>query len=273
MWKKRKRIGAVKRKIARAIANNNDETSFIEEVNDVRTNQSQALPSTSSEGSVGKIVDKDEQNSDVECSGPNDDVSSCSSASSSSDDDDEFSKNILFRQRIKEWAIEKNISQVALNDLSTIINSRFPEILPRDARTILRTVKEIRIETIEQGEYWHNSLTDSLKKSLEKWIDVPTKVTLNFNFDGLPIFKSSNKEFWPILCSIHEKPDIQPFVIGIYFGVGKPKQIDQYLDHFVKEMEHLIQDGIYIEQVKRKISIEIRCIICDSPARAYIKGK
>ncbi|CAG9793058.1 unnamed protein product [Diatraea saccharalis] len=128
------------------------------------------------------------------------------------------------------------------------------------------------MKTIENGEYWHNGLTKCLRKTLENWVDVPNKVKLNFNFDGLPIFKSSNKEFWPILCNIYERPDIDPFVIGIYFGVGKPKNIDQYLDDFVKEIGNLIKEGIYIEKPNKIVSIEIRCFICDSPARAYIKG-
>ncbi|CAB3221931.1 unnamed protein product [Arctia plantaginis] len=135
-------------------------------------------------------------------------------------------------------------------DLPVIIQLKlFPGILSRDARAIIGTVRQIHnIKTIEHGEYWHNGLPKSLQKALENWVDVPNKVKLNFNFDGLPIFKSSNKEFWPILCNIFERPDIEPFV----FDTRRNKE------------------GIYIED--RKISIEIRCFICDSPARAYIKG-
>ncbi|CAH2207551.1 jg27715, partial [Pararge aegeria aegeria] len=236
------------------------------------TTHSQAHPSTSNEGSVGKTLNGVDGEDLVKPLEPDDNFSLCSSTSTSIDDDNEYSKNMLFRQRIKEWATERNISQIALNDLAAIVNDRFPGILPRDARTILGTIQQIRIKTIKGGEYWHNGLTKCLKKSLEKWIDVPAKIALNFNFDGLPIFKSSNKEFWPILCTIFERPDIEPFVIGIYYGVGKPNQIDEYLNDFVNEMENLLKDGIYIEQFKKTVSIEIRCFTCDSPARAYIKG-
>lgn len=203
-----------------------------------QTTYSQAsIASTSNEiGSVANIMN---DHIYVRCnlvlpSASDDDNLSCSS---SSDNDTEFEKNILFCQQIKNWAREKNIAQVALNDLATIINSRFPGILPCDARTILNTAKKIQIKTIEGGEYWHNGLATPLQNLIETWIDVPSKICLNFNFDGLPIFNSSSKEFWPILCTIFERPDVQPLVIGIYLGVGKPKQIDEYFNDFVIEVD------------------------------------
>lgn len=280
MWKKRKRFGAIRRKIEREylnITNYQQNEITAEEHGDIATDQitySQAsIPTTSNKrGSVENIVN---DHSYVRCnllalpSATDDDILSCSS---SSDGESENEKNLLFRQQIQNWARERNITQVALNDLATIINLRFPGILPCDARTILGTAKQIQIKPIQGGEYWHNGLTKPLKNILEKWVDVPSKICLNFNFDGLPIFNSSNKEFWPILCTIFERPDLEPLVIGIYFGVGKPKQIDEYLNDFVNEIDNLIKNGMYVEQIKSKVSIGIRCFICDSPARAYIKG-
>lgn len=97
-------------------------------------------------------------------------------------------------------------------------------------------------------------------------------IHLNFNFDGLPIHKSSKQEFWPILCNIFEIPEQDPFIIGIYYGSGKPKDLDDYLKDFVAEMLLILENGIHIEQLQKTIKINIRCFICDSPARAFIKG-
>ncbi|KAF9806450.1 hypothetical protein SFRURICE_001245 [Spodoptera frugiperda] len=285
MWKKRKRSGAMKRKIEREYLNicnfqpsNSDsgESLLIDEGKDVFTSQDNLQSSVSSINVQRGFHNHEscvESVNSVQVSEISNDVSSCSisSTSNSNDEDDEFSKNLLFRQQIKEWAIEKNISQAALNELSKIVNNRFPGLLPNDARTILGTVRQINIKTVGTGEYWHNGLTVPLKNLLEHWTNFPTEVTLNFNFDGLPIFKSSNKEFWPILCSVFERPDVEPIVIGIYFGIGKPNPIEQYLEDFVNEMEYLIKNGLYIGQAKNKVSIRLRCFICDSPARAYIK--
>lgn len=192
--------------------------------------------------------------------------------SESSSDEDEANLNLLFRNNIKKWAIDKNISQSALKKLIQIINGRFPDLLPQDPRTILRTATEVNIKSIEiDCEYWHNGLLHQLITLFDNMLDIPDILSLVINFDGLPIYKSSKNEFWPILCAIYEYPDLHPFVIGIYYGSGKPKNLDKYLEDFVIEMRTLLEDGI--QHGVKKIRIKIRCFVCDSPARAFIKGK
>lgn len=108
---------------------------------------------------------------------------------------------------------------------------------------------------------------------MQNWIDVPENISLNFNFDGLRIFKSSKKEFWPILCYISENPNIKPLVIGIYYGIGKPKNLTAYLEDFVADVSHLLEEGIaLLQNSEKKVTVKIRCFICDSPARAFMKG-
>jgi len=43
------------------------------------------------------------------------------------------------------------------------------------------------------------------------------RLNLQFNFDGLPLFKSSSMELWPILCLI-TNISCTPFVVGLYCG-------------------------------------------------------
>lgn len=197
-------------------------------------------------------------------------------SSDESEDDSEIDKYVKcssFRENIRRWAIERNINQIALKDLAKIMNGLIPEILPIDPRSILKTPRFVNIKKIEGGEYWHNGITNNLILLLENWIDVPGNISLNFNFDGLPIFKSSKKEFWPILCNISENPNIKPFVIGIYYGIGKPKNLTAYLEDFVADVTHLLEEGItLLQNSKKKVTITIRCFICDSPARAFMKG-
>lgn len=186
---------------------------------------------------------------------------------------DKYGKCSSFRENIRRWAIERNIHQIALKDLTKIINGLIPEILPTDPRTLLKTPRCVIIKKIEGGEYWHNGITHNLTLLLEKWTDVPENISLNFNLDGLPIFKSSKKEFWPILCNIYENPKIKPLVIGIYYGIGKPKNITAYLEDFVTDLSNLLETGItLLQNPEKKVTVSIRCFICDSPARAFIKG-
>lgn len=128
---------------------------------------------------------------------------------------------------------------------------------------------------IGNGHYWHHGLELCLKKCLSNRA-APDTISLNINIDGLPIYKSSKCELWPILCNIYEIPEIKPIVIGIYCGYGKPSDIVAYFQPFVDEMKNILSGNITIHdsnQEERKIQVKIRCFICDSPARAFIKGK
>lgn len=62
---------------------------------------------------------------------------------------------------------------------------------------------------------------------------------------------------------------IRPFVIAIWCGEGKAV-LNEYLAPFVTELNDLLLTGITINNYK--ITIKIKAFICDTPARAYIKG-
>lgn len=65
-------------------------------------------------------------------------------------------------------------------------------------------------------------------------------------------------------------PDVEPFVVAIWSGCKKPADLNAYLDMFVKELNHLIKNGIRIND--SQIKVKIRCFICDTPARCFLKG-
>lgn len=278
MWKAKKRTGGIRRKIAKEytqIINYGKKTTNEQLLATFLNipNKSSVSQYVSHEGSVFTNTtnnDNGEQSINVDCTTSEDEDSICE-RSSSTDSDELCEKVEVFRQNLKKWAIDKSITQTALKDLAVIINEYVSDSLPIDPRTILKTPRIIDIKKIEGGEYWHNGYT-SLKQILANWQDAPQEISLNINFDGLPIFKSSKHEFWPILCSIHENNMYRPFVIGIYFGVGKPKNLDTYLQDFINDTKTLLTEGFYVQERGRTYKIKIRCFICDSPARAYIKG-
>ena len=94
-------------------------------------------------------------------------------------------------------------------------------------------------------------------------------IKLQFNFDGLPLFKSSTTELWPILCLVTGVRS-KPFVVGIYSGKKKPKKLDEFLYDFVEDLRTLLFHGIVLDNVQR--TIEVHCFVCDAPARSYIKN-
>ena len=64
-------------------------------------------------------------------------------------------------------------------------------------------------------------------------------------------------------------PTKQVFPVGIYHGYEKPKDSDLFLDEFVKEAQHLVNNGITInETTSIKVIIDVFC--CDAPARAFL---
>ena len=72
-------------------------------------------------------------------------------------------------------------------------------------------------------------------------------VTVNFNTDGAPVFKSSNFSIWPIYLLVNEIP-VQDrlnsmIVTGLWFGKHKP-EMSVFLEIFVKKMNKISDTGI-----------------------------
>lgn len=68
---------------------------------------------------------------------------------------------------------------------------------------------------------------------------------------------------------ISEYLQIRPFVIAIWCGEGKAV-LNEYLAPFVNEFKSFSESGISINN--HKILVYIKAIICDTPARSYVKG-
>lgn len=120
------------------------------------------------------------------------------------------------------------------------------------------------------GKYWYNGVRNCIVQVYSVSLtQLPTNLCLIFNIDGLPIAKSSKDQFWPILCKITEK-DIPPLVIAMYHGTTKPP-VNEFLQPFVDELLILLKDGILIRN--HVINVKIRCFICDTPARCFVKGE
>lgn len=61
-------------------------------------------------------------------------------------------------------------------------------------------------------------------------------VSLDVNIDGLPIFKSSKLQFWPILVKFNY---FNPFIVALYCGESKPEPLDDYFRDFLEEFMNL----------------------------------
>lgn len=65
---------------------------------------------------------------------------------------------------------------------------------------------------------------------------------------------------------------IPPMIIAIWCSeeLSKPDNVNEYFGQFVNELNHLIANPVQINGYK--VTVKIRCFICDKPARALIKG-
>lgn len=185
-------------------------------------------------------------------------------------DTDEENENVelSFINKLRIWAVQNQITHVAINELLELLLTLGLKNLPKNSRTLLHTPRSVQIRSMGSGEYWHNGIEKCLKNTL---CDVSESInlSLNFNIDGLPISGSSKFQFWPILMSIASKPHISPLVVAVYYGDSKPPTAELFLREFVNELNTLIQNGIEIN--KHCIKININAFICDSPARCFLK--
>lgn len=195
---------------------------------------------------------------------------------SSDEEDDAEVENVeeqnqTLRDRLRNWALLHNIKQDALKDLLGFLNDRIPDVLPKDPRTLLKTLQHVARQIIGDGQlYWHNGLATCIRNLFAN-VDKSMDLSIIINMDGLPVHKSSRDEFWPILFRIYELPSVKLMVIDIYQGRGKPSNLSAFLSPFVDEMLEVSKNRIIVNG--HKIRISIRCFVCDSPARAFIKGK
>ena len=133
-----------------------------------------------------------------------------SSGSDSENDDDLTSLS----DNIANWAVSFGISMVALTALLSILHINHPN-LPKDGRTLLKTKMHYAIQEKVGGNYHHFGILSSFTLSkYAKTLAEGMTLGLQMNIDGLPLFKSSTVQLWPILGLLVSVPMKEPVVIG-----------------------------------------------------------
>lgn len=112
------------------------------------------------------------------------------------------SKTYTLRERIAEWVNEYNVPKRAVNGLLSILISYGAQSLPRDYRTLLSTPTYVEIISVAGGHLWYNGMKKSMEILFHN-LDKNLNISLTFNIDGLPLYKSSKQNFYPILASIY----------------------------------------------------------------------
>lgn len=160
----------------------------------------------------------------------------------------DIEENLSFQ--LRDWAVQYKISQAALNNLLKILIPLHSK-LPLDSRTLLKTTLYMPTQQLEKGELCYMGISQTLKQFVSRCslsqLGRNNIINISFNIDGLPLFKSSNIQLWPILGLIKNCPKEKPFVIAIYCGTSKPSPLDIFLKDFVNELCQLLQEGFLFE--------------------------
>lgn len=176
------------------------------------------------------------------------------------------------KESLREWAVKNNIPNMSLGDLLQILRLSHPD-LPKDPRTLLYTETSYNIMKICGGEYFHFELSDSITKYIKNsptsFYETDIYLKLQINIDGLPLFRSSQHQFWPILGMFKNDDDKEPFLIGIFSGRGKPNNLHDCFSNFIQEYEELKTNTLSFDG--KNVHLEIHSVICDAPARAFVK--
>ncbi|XP_073729979.1 uncharacterized protein [Misgurnus anguillicaudatus] len=170
------------------------------------------------------------------------------------------------------WATEHKITHVALNSLLNTLRKHKLN-LPKDSRTLLGTVRSnTEIQEKAGGKYYHFGVLKSIAGVLRQNTDILERINileLQVNIDGLPLYKSSATQFWPILGTVQNLVNEEPVTIGLFCGTCKPTSLDEYLQDFISEINELA-NGFEFEGVK--LQLQLSSMVCDAPARAFLKN-
>lgn len=100
---------------------------------------------------------------------------------------------------------------------------------------------EIKPMTMEHDQYCHFGITNGLISIFQTCNGalIPDEIILLINIDGLPLVKSSSSQLWPILGSIRNFYNKNPFLTGAFHDTHKkPLSPGIFLKEFVEEAQN-----------------------------------
>ena len=174
-------------------------------------------------------------------------------------------RNGELREKLRKWAISNECTRECINGLLKILIDEGND-LPKDSRTLLNTMNSIPSLVKCGGDYIYLGIKKGIEKKIKLHNYSENSIYLKFNIDGLPLFKSSATQLWPILATFG---CFEPFLVALFCGSSKPTSLEDYLKDFVEELGGLLADGVLVNNTF--YSVHIFSFICDAPARSYLK--
>lgn len=176
---------------------------------------------------------------------------------------------LQLQENLRKWACKYDSKVTAVTDLLHTLHPLLP-FLPLDYRTLMGSPRTTTTYKLHNGDMLYFGIKRNILRKLRMGLKTDNKtIKLQINIDGLPLFKSSAVEIWPILALSKNFRDSSPFTIGIFCGKGKPDPLEVFLRDFLNEFEILKKDKIEFEGIFYELLID--CFICDAPARSFLR--
>ncbi|KAH6930649.1 hypothetical protein HPB50_016163 [Hyalomma asiaticum] len=163
---------------------------------------------------------------------------------------------------IMAFVITHGLSWVALDDLLGLIDGLFGR---------LNHLKELSNQTpMSFNDITCGLMFNKLRQSGKtNWMDL----TLTFNTDGSPVFKSSASSIWPIQFLVNELPHASRIknclVAGLWFGRHHP-DMSLFMGKFVEEVNNFGHLIWRVGSSVMKSAVHAICCCVDAPARAAV---
>ena len=160
---------------------------------------------------------------------------------SDSDESSQFSRMEELVIDLASWLCSFNITLTALGALLTILQKYFPD-LPKSSKTVMQS--EINKKDVRDSSYSYfgikQGVVNRLPQLVANYMTVNQVITLQFNIDRLPLFKSSNLQLWPILCLMEHfdgmvQTNKELFTVALYCGKSKPTDINAFLKDLLRK--------------------------------------
>jgi len=269
---KRRKVQQELHTIYNVYSNTETVTNLMMDENNTSTNESLHMPFCSTDNELSTFTQFSHNNQNFNFTHAENNTSSISQNESISNQIINSSTTEIinsFKDDLSIWAVQCNVSHSTIDKLLKLLK-KYTNIstinLPLDSRTLLNTPcsNKLNVRSVDPGQYSHLGLKAGILRYASPNL---SEIKIAIGIDGLPLAKSSNTQLWPILAYIIGMPKTV-FPVGIYHGNSKPKNSDDFLADFVSESKELLSNGIVLNNILKKVTIDT--FVCDAPAKAFI---
>lgn len=203
-----------------------------------------------------------------------DSLSRCYSSGVNSDEkaDQETGKNLSPSDQLLLIYKKHNFSREATEDILTFLCSLNIDV-PRTFYQFKKLTSSLPPEIVDfsSGKYSYFGVEEAFlyalkEKSRQSTLTTPS-VSITFNVDGLPLYKSSGVAAWPLLAAFSFFD--APIPVAIFCCYGKP-DVHILVDGVIKEIQALMRRGFVYKG--KSYTISAVSFVCDAVARVHLQG-